>query len=164
MPPAAWHEYGLPWVLDALNHVWQFTIWMTLRLLQPRKYEIEVVNSFVVLSLVHQMFSPHKLFGYSRSWWPHNPSFMALNRGVPRWSTQRILMYFTARPLRPNEKPSVRRHLILWHTLVQVMCKELRQCVIILHYVSFWVFLEAALEQVKWWVIAPIENVFHVLF
>ena len=84
VPPAAGHEDRLPRILNALHHVWQLAIWMTLRFLQPRQDEVKVVDGLVVFAFVHQMLSSNKLFGYSGSRWKHDPSLMTLNGGVPR--------------------------------------------------------------------------------
>jgi hypothetical protein len=64
--------------------------------LQAWKNEIEILNCFVILSLIHHMTTPAKFLGDAWAWWDQNPSFMTLNRSVPSRSPKRILMNFTA--------------------------------------------------------------------
>ena len=80
MPPAPWHEHGLSRSLNALYDFGQLS-----RSSQPffgfksRKKDVEVLNSFVVLSLVPKVFAPNEGLVDSLSWFEKHPAFASLN-------------------------------------------------------------------------------------
>ena len=97
MPPAPRHKHGLSWSLNALNNFGQLS-----RSCQPlfgfksRKQDVEVLNSFVVLSLVPKVFAPYEGLVYSLSWLEEHPSFASLNGGVPGTCHERVDVNFAA--------------------------------------------------------------------
>ena len=88
---------------------------------------------------------------------------MTLDRGVPRWRAQWVLMDLTARSFGSNQKPPVRRHVLFRQELVKVFVKIFWSLIITLHCMSFWMLLKRALKQVKGWVIPSIKDILHVL-
>jgi hypothetical protein len=147
VPPATRHKHGLSRILNAFYHLRQSPIWVQVfSLFQSWKNEIKIVDGFIVFSFGHQVLASDEPFVDFRGRWYQNPSFVALNRSVPRARSQWVLMDFRTRSLWPNQKPSMRWLILLWQEIVKIVTEVLGLCVVLLHHVRFRVLFQTALK------------------
>mmetsp|Transcript_11374 Transcript_11374/g.33488 ORF Transcript_11374/g.33488 Transcript_11374/m.33488 type:complete len:202 (+) Transcript_11374:525-1130(+) len=73
----------------------------------PWKNVHEIVNCLVILILPYQTASFSHMLWYVR--WKEYPSFLPRYQRVPGTRRQRVLVNCGTRPLRANQKPSIRR-------------------------------------------------------
>ena len=116
MPPVAWHENRLTWVLDTLDYDGKsIGTLRALLLLESWQDFVEILYSFVIFALLEQMLTTDEFLIYARARWHQDPAFMAANARVPSRRTKWILMNLAAGAPRPDQEPPVRWRLLFSH-------------------------------------------------
>jgi hypothetical protein len=112
MPPEPRHEDSFSRMLDPLNNGGELiTARGSLLFFESRQDFVEILNGFVVFPLFPQFFASHEVLRDALLRREHYPAFSALDTRVPGTRTERVLVHLAARPLGPDQKPTMRGRL-----------------------------------------------------
>merc|ERR1712130_787543 len=81
------------------------------------------------------------------------PSLNSFNKSIPSRSSQRINMDIASRPLRPHEKPTIRRTLSFTDKVEKIICKVKRGFIVVYHTLENGVFIKTRCKHIQWAII-----------
>ena len=96
VPPVAWNEDGLTWVLHSFNDYRQaIGALRSLCSLKTWQHFVEVVYCLFLLTGLQQVFTANKLLSDVRAWWHQYPALVTTNARVPGRCSEWVLMHLT---------------------------------------------------------------------